>query len=203
MTMQEQELMLFGGWAKALIPPPIDSGVDAPSVTFSVSLYTDTTPMEDPSFNIDQQDVVCLLNEYSYTPRVELSRFFFDVGNQQFIWVDESVDDSLSLVVHWWVNMAFLRFFEIWKKGTADVFIRGLSGTSRLRRSFAGKVGTQSIGKKNQLAPIARLDNKVWALNNLPALYPFMRRLPPSGIQSARNLARLLREQRGNQHGTD
>jgi hypothetical protein len=40
MTTPWQELTLFGGWARAQIPPPIESGVDLPSATPSVSLST-------------------------------------------------------------------------------------------------------------------------------------------------------------------
>ena len=40
MTTSWQELTLFGGWARAQIPPPIESGVDLPSATPSVSLST-------------------------------------------------------------------------------------------------------------------------------------------------------------------
>src|SRR2546421_5162481 len=40
MTTPWQELTLFGGWARAQIPPPIESGVDLPSAIPSVSLST-------------------------------------------------------------------------------------------------------------------------------------------------------------------
>jgi hypothetical protein len=39
MIMQEQELTLFGGWARAQIPQPIEIGVGKTSVTHSVSTF--------------------------------------------------------------------------------------------------------------------------------------------------------------------
>lgn len=39
MTMHEQELTLFGGWAKAQIRPPIEVGVHRPLDTLSASIY--------------------------------------------------------------------------------------------------------------------------------------------------------------------
>lgn len=44
MTIYEQELTLFGGWAKARILPPIEIGVERPSGTFSPSISIDPTP---------------------------------------------------------------------------------------------------------------------------------------------------------------
>ena len=42
MTTPWPESTLFGGWARAQIPPPIESGVDLPSATLSVSLSTNS-----------------------------------------------------------------------------------------------------------------------------------------------------------------
>jgi hypothetical protein len=49
MTTPWQELTLPGGWAKAQTPPPIASGVNALSATFSVSL-----PTSNPRLTITQ-----------------------------------------------------------------------------------------------------------------------------------------------------
>jgi hypothetical protein len=61
MTTPWQELTLFGGWAKAQIPPPIASGVNARSATFSVSL-----PTSNPRLTITQ---------YGGPPQIEIAAF--------------------------------------------------------------------------------------------------------------------------------
>jgi hypothetical protein len=62
MTTPWQELTLFGGWAKAQIPPPIASGVNARSATFSVSL-----PMSNPRITITQ---------YGRPPPIGIAAFY-------------------------------------------------------------------------------------------------------------------------------
>jgi hypothetical protein len=61
MTTPRQELTLFGGWAKAQIPPPIASGVNARSATFSVSL-----PTSNPRIAITR---------YGRPPQIEIAAF--------------------------------------------------------------------------------------------------------------------------------
>ncbi len=66
MTTPWQELTLLGGWAKAQIPPPIASGVNALSATFSVSL-----PTSNPRLTVTQ---------YGGPLQVEIAAFYSERG---------------------------------------------------------------------------------------------------------------------------
>lgn len=64
MTTPWQELTLFGGWARAQIPPPIASGVNAHSATFSVSLLTSNPRIA--------------ITRYGRPPQIEIAAFSSD-----------------------------------------------------------------------------------------------------------------------------
>src|SRR2546423_13484730 len=121
MIMQEQELTLFGGWAKALTPPPTVIGVvrlsDMPSVSISLS-YDPPKPAEyaEPAIKIEASGE-------SYRGDVHM------------------IEDWQYMLLNLWKGLAFYRFFEIWHKGSLADIMRGYQGTKSLRMSFSGKIG--------------------------------------------------------------
>lgn len=89
-----------------------------------------------------------------------------------------------------WLDRAFLRFFEVWKKGTANDIQRGLAGKHLLRLSINGRIGGNSSAGK-----LKKLEGERWKLEGY-ALYPNITRLPRSGITAIEDYARYLREVR-------
>jgi hypothetical protein len=79
MTTYGQELTLFGGWAKAQIPPPIKIGVEKPLGTFSSSIYVNPVP----SIDIQCESFTVYYNGKVYQNEVDArwAVFFDHVGS--------------------------------------------------------------------------------------------------------------------------
>ncbi len=44
-------------------------------------------------------------------------------------------------IADWWVELAFARYFQIWKKGNTEKFKKGLLANTATLKSFAGRIG--------------------------------------------------------------
>lgn len=228
MTMQEQELTLFGGWARAQIPPPIESGVEKISVTLSVSIYVRDSFDEEEYTSYTSKDSKVLYYPSLYTPIVDAyranTRLMYDewaklrteeyneVMNPYKKWTRREYGDQGQYVEYvatiWtgvflrtWLDKSFLRFFGIWERGTHATIIRGLAGTKKLGRSISGMIGgNYNSGFADDKKPITKLPSGEYTLSDVRTLYKDIPRLPKEGIANARKLARQLREQRINKN---
>lgn len=91
---------------------------------------------------------------------------------------------------------AIVRYFEIWGKGTLKRIMFALCGTPRLSHVFRGMIGCNNRLDKHGRLALVKLDTGIWQVKDLSALYPRIKRLPPTGIACARALAKKLYEQR-------
>lgn len=208
MTMQKQELTLFGGWAKAQIRPPIEHGVAERSVMPSASiLINDWLFLEGKTYvpNIEVTTLartqnICIQRCYT------VQKLFYGVtfAQEEFEYVDPTrllipseFDEEKMIFSHWhyianmWIHPAFVRFFELWGRGTSEKMVHAFLGTPRLRRHFAGR-----FGACNGKSLIKNQETGEWTVKSLELLYPRERHLPPEGIRNARIHAHKLRDQR-------
>ena len=206
--MQEQELTLFGGWAKAQIPQQIELGVVKRSGTPSVSISFengDEHPIEIERILHFIFIPHITIEELNSIPEVIMARWtipytYDDSGHKRAGKEQEEMLHPKS----WhrafiWFDKAFLRFFEIWEHGTQATIIRGLAGTDKMRKSLSGVIGgNYNGGFKDSNKPLTKLPNGEWTLSNTRSLYPDIPRLPKEGIINARKLAKQLQQKRIN-----
>lgn len=218
MTMQEQVLTLFGGWARARIPQPIEAGVDKPSVTLSASTFISSNNTDEwleekireahgrqlVSVDIDKLSITIVAQKAWFNPDtrkehiidMDVTRLKREVTDPDGR-VREIPSPWVDTIHMTWVHVAFLRFFELWGHGTSNDMHRGFLSKEPLKRSFSGMIGTNNAevkGRKDRA--LGRRENGEWYLKNKADLYPKVRRLPEEGIANARAHARALRQQR-------
>ena len=68
----------------------------------------------------------------------------------------------------WWVELAFARYYQVWKKGNNDRYKRALFANQSAIRSFAGRVGA---GNNKRFLK----ENDLWCVNE-EELLPFLKK---------------------------
>ena len=200
MIMQEQELTLFGGWAKALTPQPIEIGVvkplDKPSASIYIRYAEEPLTLEYMGSQVLAPHITAepsKITEYM-KPLIEIEvRVPSHFSGREVV-----LKNWQQLFMDRWIGLAFYRFFEIWSKGSIDDMMRGYQGEIRLRRSLSGKIGGNNDGGlADNKKPLTKLQNGDWVLTHKSELYnPHRRKLPLQGIENARQYAKQLKEQR-------
>lgn len=204
MIMQEQELMLFGGWAKALIPQPIEIGVVEPLEEPSVSIYIKSEYAEEP-FTVEACSRVRPLQIAADPPKITTYMgLLIEVEIFESYQVGYSTRET-TITNNWqhklledWKQLALYRFFEIWNKGSLDDMMRGYQGSKSLRMSFSGKIGCNNDrGIAAGKGALTKLPSGDWTLTHKSELKnPYRRKLPPEGVENVRRFARELRDHR-------
>jgi len=101
----------------------------------------------------------------------------------------------IQKIGHWWVELAFARYFQVWKNGNNERFQRGLLANTLTIRSFAGRVGA---GNKKRFHKV----KDMWQVNEKEFL-PFLKKrgmliLPEGAIESIKEKARKYRNDMAN-----
>lgn len=69
---------------------------------------------------------------------------------------------------NWWIELAFARYFQVWKRGNNSLFERGLLANSATIRSFAGRIGA---GNRTRFRKI----KDTWQINE-EEFFPFLQK---------------------------
>ena len=98
----------------------------------------------------------------------------------------------LSRVAYWWLEHSLFRYFQVWKKGNNDLYVRAFGATKRTIASFNGKTGA---GKGRWFN---KATNGDWVVD-LPVFldreekYNKLKRLPEDVVDKIRSRARSNR----------
>lgn len=101
-------------------------------------------------------------------------------------------DEVKACFISWWLDYAFARYYQVWRKGNNETYVRGLGAAKRALASFNGKTGAGSTGN-NRWCKKEVLDGKAWWKVDLDVYLPraeryeIAKRLPPSAIHSIKS----------------
>lgn len=216
MIMPEPVLTLFGGWARAQIPQPIEIGVGKNSVTHSVSTFVSRDDCEEWLCEKVRESRPCKTistEKVSFTIEIEKAWYDFAYHQEKMITVEPTADKKIrtahdgstyevrsqwdDLVFMTWGHLAFSRFLEIWEKGTLDDMMRGFAGNLALKRTFSGLIGAHNgTGKGREKKALGKNAKGEWFLKDNAVIDSRVRKLPEVGAANAQRYARELRRQR-------
>lgn len=101
----------------------------------------------------------------------------------------------IQKIGNWWVELAFARYFQVWKNGNNERFERGLLANTATIRSFAGRVGA---GNKTRFHKV----KDIWQVNE-EEFFPFLQKqglpiLSEDAIKAIKEKAKKYQENRAN-----
>ncbi|MCX5876641.1 MAG: competence protein CoiA family protein [Deltaproteobacteria bacterium] len=100
----------------------------------------------------------------------------------------------IEIIGNWWVELAFVRYFQVWKNGNNARFERGLLANSATIRSFSGRVGAGNGTRFRKIKDI-------WQVRE-DEFYPFMQKhglpvLPEEAVSIVKEKALKYRKDTG------
>ncbi len=181
MTTVEQELTLFGGWAKVLALPQIELGVSRLSDTVSFSISRRIPGIGLRYYPYDPEKPLITDHAWETDQRGDWARREFEEWETEAL-SETTVADALQ---EHFKRTAFVRYIDTWGEQlgiSPDIFLRGLSGTSKLKPSFSGMLGAMH-GKA------VRRINGQWQVTARAELYPSVSKMPEDGMKRMRSIA--------------
>lgn len=183
MTTTEQELTLFGGWAKVQTPLKIEIGVCKHLDIASLSILKQKPTLQIRLYINDSAHHV--VSEYTLEKEVEDGELYYQHRSTEEI-EKISRKNTSELLQDDFKHLAFVRYVELWSESLGmDVknFKRAVNGTEKVVKSFAGILGSQN-GKTFQKS------GQKWELVSIENLYPKIKKLSVGIIENIRTAVR-------------
>ena len=186
MITTKLESMLFGGWARVQTPLQIEPGV--------------FKPLDTASLLISEQEITIGLRLYKDNPNVPFTspRIFEQIHSGKSVVreltlaeLDEKArSDVANFLQTNFKYTAFVRYVYVWRESfgmDVGLFRRAVLGTEKLGQSFAGM-----LGSRNGSALIK--SGQKWEILNESKLYPEIKKMPMTGIENIRAVARARKQ---------